>query len=72
MERAEQVDDVVHPLVEVGPVARAAVVAAGGDRLEPRQQRGQLGIRGLTERLRVRVVQVRPERQHAPRQRRAP
>src|SRR4029453_10204553 len=38
VEHAEQVHDVVHPLVEVRPVARAAVIDRWGNWLEPRHE----------------------------------
>src|SRR5437660_12370303 len=38
LEHSEEVHDVVHPLVQVRPVARAAVVAGGRGRLEPCQE----------------------------------
>ena len=44
VEDAEQVHDVVHPLVEVGPVARAAVVGGGRNRFETREQLFQLRV----------------------------
>ena len=55
--------------MEIRPVARAAVVGRRRNRFEPRQQLDQLRVGGLVERVRVRVGQVRPERQHPPRQR---
>ena len=61
--------DVVHPLLEVGPVAGAAVVLRRWKRLEPCQQLDQLRLRGLAEYLWVRVGEMRPERQHPPRER---
>ena len=42
MEAAEQVDDVVHPLVQVRPVAGAGIIGVG--RLEAGDQRCQLGV----------------------------
>src|SRR3954463_1560117 len=41
LERPEQVDDVVHALVEFRPVAGAAVVGLGRDGLEARQELSQ-------------------------------
>src|SRR4051812_8568637 len=49
LEHPEQVHDVVHPLVEVRPVARPAVVRVGRNRLEPGQQRDQLRLGRLGE-----------------------
>src|ERR1044072_307791 len=60
LEGAEEVDDVVHPLLEAGPVAGRAVV-----HLEPGEELLQLGVGGLGQLGRVRVVEVRAERQHA-------
>jgi len=64
VEGAKQVRDVVHPLVEVRPVARAAVVRRGRHRLVPREQLDQLVVRRIAERLGALVEEVRPERQH--------
>ena len=65
VEGAEQVRDVVHPLRELGPVARAAVVERRRHRLVAREQRDEVGVRGRAQRLRVGGVEVAPEREHA-------
>ena len=50
----------MHPLVEVRPVARAAVVGRGRDRLEACEQLVQLAVGGLGEHVRVRVARCVP------------
>ena len=69
VKRAEQVHDVVHPLVEVRPVARSALIGRRRGGLEPGQELDELRVRGLAELLRVRVAEVHAERQHSSRQR---
>src|SRR4051794_22398567 len=69
LEHPEQVHDVVHPLVEVRPVARAAVVRGRRDGLESRQQFDQLWLGRLRELRRVDVGQVSVEQQDASRER---
>ena len=63
--------DVVHPLVEDRPVARAGDVGCGGGRLEAAHERGEVGVVQLAQQLRKRLVDVRAERQHATGQRQA-
>lgn len=65
VERAEQVRDVVHALIELRPVARAAVVGRGRNGLEPSEELPEVGVERLGKHIRVRLGQVRAERQHS-------
>ena len=63
--RAEQVDDVVHPLRQLRPLARSAVVGCRRDGLKAREQLHEVVVSRLSELLRVGVGEVSPEREHA-------
>src|SRR5215213_8424554 len=69
VERAEEVHDVVHPLVEVRPVACTAIVGRRGHRLEFGEECGEVAVDGVAEALRVLVGEVPSEREHPARQR---